>query len=238
MAQNNLETQTSSNKVRIITNVLTTALKLWLRSQVSQVSQLEVEIKASDRQILSGSIPWVSIFANHAVYQGLHITQIQLVAENIRINIGSVLKGQPLRLLETVPVVGELVVEEDDLNASTSSTLLSTGLNDVLDKVLPEQCPKSKSIFYQKIILDNSQIILHVSQPSDNSSTVSEVCADINLLSSYELELSHIQAKAPMGVVLETHDRHYLNLGSDVEIQELKLIRGKLFCQGKINVNP
>ncbi|TFI54087.1 DUF2993 domain-containing protein [Mastigocladus laminosus UU774] len=238
MAQNNLETQTSSKKVRIITNVLTTALKLWLRSQVSQVSQLEVEIKASDRQILSGSIPWVSIFANHAVYQGLHITQIQLVAENIRINIGSVLKGQPLRLLETVPVVGELVVEEDDLNASTSSTLLSTGLNDVLDKVLPEQCPKSKSIFYQKIILDNSQIILHVSQPSDNSSTVSEVCADINLVSSHELELSHIQAKAPMGVVLETHDRHYLNLGSDVEIQELKLITGKLFCQGRINVNP
>jgi hypothetical protein len=238
MAQNNLETQTSSKKVRIITNVLTTALKLWLRSQVSQVSQLEVEIKASDRQILSGSIPWVSIFANHAVYQGLHITQIQLVAENIRINIGSVLKGQPLRLLETVPVVGELVVEEDDLNASTSSTLLSTGLNDVLDKLLPEQCSKSKSIFYQKIILDNSQIILHVSQPSDNSSTVSEVCADINLLSSHELELSHIQAKAPMGVVLETHDRHYLNLGSDVEIQELKLIRGKLFCQGRINVNP
>ncbi|RAM49748.1 MAG: DUF2993 domain-containing protein [Hapalosiphonaceae cyanobacterium JJU2] len=238
MTQNNLETQTSSKKVRIITNVLTTALKLWLRSQVSQISQLEVEIKASDRQILSGSIPWVSIFANHAVYQGLHITQIQLVAENIRINIGSVLKGQPLRLLETVPVVGELVVEEDDLNASTSSTLLSTGLNDVLDKLLPEQCPKSKSIFYQKIILDNSQIILHVSQPSDNSSTVSEVCADINLLSSHELELSHIQAKASMGVVLETHERHYLNLGSDVEIQELKLIRGKLFCQGRINVNP
>ncbi len=238
MAQNNLEIQTSSRKVRIITNVLTTALKLWLRSQVSQVSQLEVEIKASDRQILSGCIPWVSIFASHAVYQDLHITQIQLVAENIRINIGSVLKGQPLRLLETVPVIGELVVEEDELNASTSSTLLSTALNDVLDKLLPEQCPKSKSIFYQKIILDNSRIILHVSQPPNNTSKVSEVCAEINLLSSHELELSHIQAKDNMGLVLETHDLHYLNLGSDVDIQQLKLMPRKLFCQGRINVNP
>ncbi|MCP6760582.1 MAG: DUF2993 domain-containing protein [Fischerella sp. CENA71] len=238
MAQNNLETQTSNKKVRIITNVLTTALKLWLRTQVSQVSQLEVEIKASDRQILSGCIPWVSIFANHAVYQGLHITKIQLIAENIRINIGSVLKGQPLRLLETVPVIGELVVEEDELNASTSSTLLSTALNDVLDKLLPEQCPKSKSIFYQKIILDNSRIILHVSQTPENSSPVSQVCADIKLLSSRELHLSHIQAKDTMGVVLETHDGYYLNLGSDVDIQQLKLIRGKLVCQGRINVNP
>ena len=60
----------NSHKIRIITKVLTAALKLWLKSQVSEVSQLEVEIKASDRQLLSGSIPWVSIIASDAVYQG------------------------------------------------------------------------------------------------------------------------------------------------------------------------
>ncbi|MBD2432699.1 MULTISPECIES: DUF2993 domain-containing protein [Fischerella] len=238
MAQNNLETQTPNKKIRIITNVLTKALKLWLRSQVSQVYELEVEIKASDNEILSGYIPWVSIFASHAVYQDIHLTQIQLVAENIRINIGSVLKGQPLRLLETVPVVGEVIVEEDELNASVSSSLLSTALNDVLDKLLPEQCPKSKSIFYQKIILDHSRIILYISQPAENSFTVSEVCANIELLSAHELQISHIQAKNNKGTVLESHNGHYLNLGSDVDIQQLKLLPGKLVCHGRINVNP
>lgn len=81
-----------SYKNRIVTNVLTKALKLWLRTQVSQIAQLEIEIGASDRQLLSGCIPRVSIFATHPVYKGLHFTQVQLVAENIQINIGSVLK--------------------------------------------------------------------------------------------------------------------------------------------------
>jgi hypothetical protein len=74
----------NSHKIRIITNVLTTALKLWLKSQVSQVSQLEVEIKASDRQILSGRIPWVSIIASHAVYQGLNIHEFNSLPKIFR----------------------------------------------------------------------------------------------------------------------------------------------------------
>lgn len=238
MAQNYLETQNSNKKIRIITNVLTKALKLWLRSQVSQISQLEVEIKASDRQLLSGCIPLVSIFASHAVYQGLHLTQIQLVAENIRINIGSVLKGKPLRLLETVPVVGELIVEEEDLNASISSTLLSTALNDVLDKLLPEQCAKSKSIIWQKIILDNSKVKLYASSSAQSSSTLLEICADLNLLSSHELQLAQVEVKNNMGILLESNNGHYLNLGTDVDIQQFNLIPGKLVCNGRINVNP
>ncbi|MCX7594094.1 MAG: DUF2993 domain-containing protein [Fischerella sp.] len=238
MAQNYLETQNSNKKIRIITNVLTKALKLWLRSQVSQISQLEVEIKASDRQLLSGCIPLVSIFASHAVYQGLHLTQIQLVAENIRINLGSVLKGKPLRLLETVPVVGELIVEEEDLNASISSHLLSTALNNVLDNLLPEQRAKSKSIIWQKIILDNSKVTLHASSSAQSSSTLLEISAELNLRSNHELQLAQIKVKNNMGMVLESHNGHYLNLGTDVDIQQLKLIPGKLVCNGRINVNP
>ena len=122
-----LPTKNSYN-IRIVTNILTKALKLWLKSQVSQVSQLEVEIKASDGQILSGCIPRVSITASDAVYQGLNITRIQLAAENIQVNIGSILKGKQLKLLQTVPVFGDLVVDEQDLNSSLSSELLSRAL--------------------------------------------------------------------------------------------------------------
>jgi hypothetical protein len=228
-----------SNKVRIITNILTTALKLWLKTQVSQISELEVEIKASDRQILSGCIPSVSIFASHAVYRGLHLTQIELVAENIRINIGSVLKGQPLRLLETVPVVGELIQSEDDLNASLSSALLPSALNDVLVKLLPEHCPESKSISWQKIKLHKSKAILcailaHESEPTDLDISMSP-----ELLSTQELQLSSIQVKSNTGDLFEgNHKELYFNLGSDVDIQELTLVPGQLVCRGRINVNP
>lgn len=237
MQKNNSQTKTS-HKIRIITNVLTTALKLWLRSQVSQVSQLDVEIKASDRQLLSGCIPWVSVFASHAVYQGLHLTQVQLVAENIRINIGSVLKGQPLRLLDTVPVLGELIQQEQDLNTSLASTLLSTALNDALVQLLPEHRQKSKSIFWQKINLDNSKVVLAAALTDEGEITDLDISVGLELLSGSELQLKPILVKANTALLEGISPELYLNLGSDADIQELTLLPGKLVCRGRININP
>ncbi|MFN6463664.1 MAG: DUF2993 domain-containing protein [Nostoc sp. DedVER02] len=226
------------NKTRIITQVLTKALKLWLRTQVSQISELEVEIKASDRQLLSGRIPLVSIFATHAVYQGLLITQLQLTAENIQINIGSILKGKPLKLLETVPVVGDLIVDEKDLNASLSSDLLSTALSDLLVKVLPTHFPKSQPIDWQEIILDNNQIILRGRKVTNSEIRPLEICLSLDLLSGNELQIAHVKITPEQGDILEGDRQYNLDLGSDVDIQELTLIPGKLVCRGGINVNP
>ncbi|MDZ7956751.1 MAG: DUF2993 domain-containing protein [Aulosira sp. DedQUE10] len=228
----------STGKIRVITNMLTTALKLWLKAQVTQVSQIEVEIRASDRQILSGKIPWVSIFASHAVYRGLHIGKIQLVAENIQVNIGSVIKGKPLRLLETVPVVGELSMEEKDLNDSLSSELLSTALNDVLVKLLPEHCTKTKSTAWQKILLETNQIILSGIVASAGESTAVEICLGLKLINAQELQLTPIQIQYDMVVQKESYQDHNFDLGSEVDIQELTLIPAKLLCRGRINVNP
>ncbi|MEH2079789.1 MAG: DUF2993 domain-containing protein [Nostoc sp.] len=229
--------KTSTNKIRIITQVLTTAVKLWLRAQVSQISELEVEIKASDRQLFSGRIPSVSVFATHAVYQGLLITQIQLIAENIRVNIGSVLKGKALRLLETVPVVGDLIVDEKDLNDSLSSDLLSTALSDLLVKVLPTDYPQSQPIKWQEILLGNNQIILRGLRVT-NSETPLEICLGLQLLSGHELQVAHIPINPDQGDILKDNHKYKLDLGSDVDIQELTLIPGKLVCRGRINVNP
>lgn len=237
MPEQNFQTK-NTNKIRIITQVLTTALKLWLRTQVSQISELEVEIKASDRQILSGRIPLVSIFATHAVYQGLLITQIQLIAENIRINIGSIVKGQPLRLLETVPVVGDLIVDEKDLNASLSSNLLSTALSDLLVKVLPTHYPEPQPINWQEILLQNNQIILRGIKVTNSQTTPLEICLGLQLLNGHELRLANIQIKPDQGNILEDNHEYNLDLGSDVDIQELTLIPGKLVCRGRINVKP
>lgn len=226
------------NRIRIITNVLTTALKLWLRSQVSQVSDLEVEIKASDRQLLSGSIPWVSIFANHAIYQDLHLTQIKLAAENIQVNIGQVLKGKPLQLMHVVPVVGELIIDEMDLNSSLSSELLSTALNDLLDLLLPEYGTKSKPIVWQKLILGHQQVELNAILASASEPIPLDISLRLELLSGNELQLSQIRVQENQVTLIEINDPQKVDLGSDVDIQELKLIPGQLVCRGQANVNP
>ncbi|AKG24597.1 LmeA family phospholipid-binding protein [Calothrix sp. 336/3] len=238
MVENNSQTSSGKN-IRVVTNILTKALKLWLKSQVSEISQLDIHIQTSDRQLLTGNVPLVSIGANYAVYQGLHLTKVQLVAENIRINIGSILKGKAIKLLEIVPVVGELSMEEVDLNTSISSDLLSTALNDVLDKLLPEDSLKSKPTKCQKIVLDNSQLILFcVSGTEGQESTFSEIRLNVEMISGQELHISQIEVQYNNGQMFKNEQGMTFYLGTDVDIQELKLIPGKLVCRGRINVNP
>ncbi|MEA5553528.1 DUF2993 domain-containing protein [Anabaena cylindrica UHCC 0172] len=229
---------TNGKKIRLITQVLTTAIKLWLRTQLTQVSQIEVEIGSTDRQLLSGSIPSVSILATNAVYQGVHVTRIQLWAENIRLNIGAILKGKPLKLLEVVPVAAELLVEEQDLNNSLSSELLSTALNDVLVKLLPEDCQKSKPITWQEITLDNQRLILCGVLLLESEPTFLEISASLELLNGQELQLSQIQIKSNQEIIGEGNSGYHLDLGSDVDLKEITLTSSQLSCHGRINVNP
>jgi hypothetical protein len=100
------------------------------------VDDLQFQLQGGDRQILTGHIPGISIQASNAIYQGLHLSRIGLEGSNIRVNLGQVIKGQPLRLLEPVPVTGELLLKEGDLQASLRSTLLSNALSELLGTLL------------------------------------------------------------------------------------------------------
>ena len=228
----------NNSKVKIITKVLTSAIKLWLRSQLNQVSHLEVQIEASDRQLLSGCIPGVLISASNAVYQGLHITQIELQAEKIQLNVASILKGQPLQLSAIVPVVGKLIITEQDLNNSLSSPLLLTAINDVLILLLPEYSLNSKAINWRKITLDNQVLILHGIPISDQDGAFFNIYLGLELLNGQELQLTQVQVKTDQEVLLEKNSPYMINLGTDVDIEKISLIPEQLFCSGRINVNP
>jgi hypothetical protein len=91
-----------------------------------------VKIEGSDRQIFSGAIPKVTAAARGAVYRGLHLTEVAIEGAGIRVNLGQVIKGQPLRLLESFPVFGVLRLIQADLNASLKAPLLADALSEFL----------------------------------------------------------------------------------------------------------
>ncbi|MEM7713218.1 MAG: DUF2993 domain-containing protein [Cyanobacteria bacterium P01_A01_bin.68] len=226
------------NKFKLVTNILTEAIKFWLRTQVSHIEQLQLDIQAGNRQILSGYIPSVSIVAKKAIYKGLHLSFIDLVAQNIRINIGSILKGEQLRLLEKVSVFCKLSQVEEDLSASLSSTLLSTALNDILSKFLSSDSLNNNSISWQKVQIKDNQLVIKATIDEENNPQALDICVGLNLLSTHELRIAPISVTSNTKTLFESSDGEYLDLGSDVEIQDLKLIPGKLICRGMINVNP
>jgi hypothetical protein len=230
--------KTNNSKLRIITKVLISAIKLWLRSQLNQVSHLEVQITASDRQLLSGCVPGVFISASHLVYKGLHITQIELQAENIQLNVSSILKGQPLQLSAIVPVVGKLMITEQNLNNSLSSPLLLTAINDGLIPLLAEYSLNSKSITWRKITLDNQRLILHGIPISEIEGAFFNIYLGLELLNGQELQLTQVQVKTDQEVFLEKNSPYIINLGTDVDFEKISLMPEQLSCYGRININP
>jgi hypothetical protein len=224
---------------RIIGKVLAPAVKLWLRSQVEQVADLQLHIAGGDRQILSGYIPQVTLFTSRALYQGLHLQQINLTAENIRVNLGQVIKGKPLRLLEPIRAQGELLLSEDDLNASLNSKLLISGLNEffqILLKAAGTNSPtvQNQEIHWQQITVDGNQIHLQGSLLDTNSAIV--ITTGVRITNGNQLHLDNPQIQGNLGLNSPNLASLSIDLGSDVEIQELTLSHGQLICRGSISV--
>lgn len=216
--------------------MLSPAVRLWLKSQVQQISQLEVQIAGSDRQILTGNIPRVSILASQAVYQGLHLTQIQLEAQEIRINLGQVIKGKPLRLLDKVAVFGNLYLTQADLNASLASPLLADALTDLFAKLFKDSLV-SKQVSWQKTTIDSDLLRLEGILTSDRVPIPIVFRAGLQLASSHQLQILQPTLEAQTGERASV-DSFTVDLGAEVDIEKLSLDSGQIICQGRINVLP
>jgi hypothetical protein len=127
---------------RLISRILPPAIRLWLSTQMDHVEDLVFEIEGRDREILSGHLPGVFLSAQKAIYQGIHLSQVAVKASGIRVNLGQVLRRQPLRLLAPFPVSGDVRLTTLDLNQSLQAPLLGQGLYDFL-RLLAESQPEA-----------------------------------------------------------------------------------------------
>ena len=229
----------------LISKVLSPAVQFWLRSQVEQVETLQIYIQGSDRQILGGYIPGVMLNSCRAVYQGLHLQAVKLTGENIRINIGQVLKGKPLKLLEEIRVSGEVHLREEDLQQSLPSTLLGDGFKELLIALLdhqgmtePEQILAQYDINWQRTYFSQSCFTLQGTLIQNEMTFPLTIKANLSLTPPQILQLSDIEI---LGIP-ELNDSSIkdlsIDLGSDVAIHAFQLDTEKLVCQGELLIRP
>jgi LmeA-like phospholipid-binding len=225
---------------RIVSAVLSPAVQLWLRSQVQRVDELSVKIEGSDRQMFSGAIPKVTAAARGAVYRGLHLTEVAIEGAGIRINLGQVIKGQPLRLLESFPIFGVLRLIQADLNASLKAPMLADALSEFLLPLLPIGDRE------QSLKLENSQIAIDA-----GLLTLSAVilCADgiqipfilrtgLQMASCHELMFKNPEIEISKQLNSKNLQLFKIDFGPEVEIEELILNPGEIVCRGGIRVLP
>lgn len=234
----------------LISKVLSPAMRLWLRSQVESVEELNFQIEGSDRQILAGCVPKVAIAARQAVYKGLYLSQIDLIGETIRINLGQILKGKPLKLLNVVPIYGSLLWNETDVNASLKSPLLANTLAEFFltwlqefSNLLPEDLAQATqtplALQDAQAVIQHNQVTLKLDWRSAPSISTT-LRTGLSLISGNRLKLEQpylLACVAQKTSSIQLRD-YEVELGTDVELQELRLELGKIWVQGQINVLP
>jgi hypothetical protein len=229
----------------MLDKLLTKAILFWLRTQTEAVEELEMEISGGDRKLLAGNIPQVSLSCSRAIYEGIHLRHIDLTAQNIRINIGQILKGKPLLLLEPIPIAGNLVITGEDLQKSIASSLLNMAFSDFIEAIWekgdrpPETCPNRYSIDWQEIQLQSEKFVLIGSIEANEGQIYPIILrSGLELTDSHTLRLSPLQVEvAPIAENLTMQD-FSVDLGDLVSIEQLLLTEGCLTCKGGMQIMP
>lgn len=237
----------------IIGKVLSPAVRLWLRSQVEAVEELQFQIEGGDQQLLSGHIPKVTIMARNVIYQGVALSFVQASGEAIRVNLRQVLKGMPLRLMDVVPMGAEVVLHQTDLDTSLQTPLVVNAVNDLLMTWLlmsAADFPLSlqAQLHHPQFSLGMPQIRL--SDPHLQFTAV--VQSDAEPLSLLIRAIPHLSADSRIHLhqpewslaatdhwlPLSRLQGYAIQLGSDVVIQHLQLQETQMICRGRIHIIP
>lgn len=225
----------------LIPRVLVPALRWWLLSQLDVAEGLDLNIKGSDRQLLRGHLPCVQVGAAVASYRGIRLQQVALQAEHIRINLGQVVRGKPLKLLAPVLVCGELVLTQADLQTSIGSPLLQAGLGFLLRQLeqrgvgKADAKGKSWQMISAAVTLGAAQIELAFTMQNAQQEQACWICTSrVRLEDERTLCLEQLQWRGEETV----HPLVKIDLGEGVALDHLSLSAAALRMHGRICLYP
>ena len=105
--------------------VISQAIKLWLKSVCSQLEQLDLKLQGSLWGLLQGHLAGATVQARGVVFQDLALEQVELSSEPIDLDVGALLKGQPLQLRQSFAVKGWVQFSESGLTSCLQSPVLA-----------------------------------------------------------------------------------------------------------------
>ena len=97
--------------------LLASGLQLWIRQRCQSIDSLDIDLRGSAFGLLRGRLEGVQLLARRAVYQHLPIEQVELASDSISVQMGNLLKGQPLVLEQPFAIAGQLSFSAAGLTA-------------------------------------------------------------------------------------------------------------------------
>ncbi len=249
-----------------MSQVLSPAIALWLRSQLDAVKMLQVKLDGGDRQLLTGHIPRAEILAEAVVYQSIHLRQVRLIGSNIRINLGQIIRGKPFRLLHPIRVEVEAGCSEADLSASFNAPAMTLVVMELLQTLLSSD-DRQHDMPTQQSGGPHAQAVHHFLYPNadahprldhlqvklgENGLTCSgdlvmeaerfplSLQTEVTIARGRWLQFKHLHCSIQTSSQLVQQQAALveLDLGSDVELQQLILTPQQVKCQATLKVLP
>jgi hypothetical protein len=227
----------------LIDKLLASAIRLWLKSQVSTTDNLSIKIASQDRKIVRGIIPKVFIGATNTIYQGLHFSKLEIIGNNIKVNLPQVIKRKPLQLLEPVVINLQALLQAKDLQNSLDSPLLKAGLTDIWHRFL---LLNKISLELERVDYKWDRLLLLDSGISWTGKYLQQdgKFASINMVTNIELDNAHSLILSPLKIItvpellLNINKKLVLDLGTQVAIDSFNLNPEYLSIKGTITVFP
>jgi LmeA-like phospholipid-binding len=220
----------------IISSILSPACAAWLRTQVSEVASLDIEISAGDRQILAGTIPSVSVVAKATVYRGISLQQIELLAEQIEVNLGQMMRGKPFRLLQPLLVDAAATIAEADFLSSLTAPLLTRAINDLVGQAIG--LPTGDwSIAWQQAKLRSGQLTLVGNLQQADTTLPLTICTEVTLAEGHIIKLAPITVDCQL-IPERQRPEYSIDLGNEVNLSQMTIAEGELLFAGQVRIRP
>lgn len=100
--------------------LLAAALRLWIRQECEALEGLDLQLQGSALQLLRGHLDGVRLEARGVRYQGLELEQVSLTSAPIEVQLGNLLRGQPLQLDHPFAIQGLVSFTPEGLRHSLS----------------------------------------------------------------------------------------------------------------------
>ncbi len=195
---------------RGVSRPLAALLRWWLQRQVTQAQALQVSLQGASQVWLAGCLPYIQVSAQNIIYQKMHLHQVALTAQAIRFHLPFLQKkGQPF--VEPITVEIQATITEQNVNASLPY------FQETLCLYLQQFYSEIGGIQAVNIYPDGIRWLL------DGQT---QLHTQVHLVTSNEL-------------MLRSDDKQIIiALGTDVQIQELKLQPGLIHLFGDLLIRP
>ncbi|MEX1322786.1 MAG: DUF2993 domain-containing protein [Synechococcaceae cyanobacterium] len=101
-----------------VLRLLSAALQLWLRQQCERLDSLDIQLEGTAASLMQGRLAGVRVLARGVRYQNLHLELVDLTSGPLRVQMGSLWRGQGVQLQEPFRIRGLVSFTAAGLNHS------------------------------------------------------------------------------------------------------------------------